>query len=78
MERPHHEDLVTDAERNIVRAMLRAAKFRTECIEWMAQSCPSVAAARAICNERRRTSPDVLQQREDALLAIPITREVSP
>jgi hypothetical protein len=52
--RTDDEDLVTDAERAMVRSMLIAAGHSPERAEWMAASCPSLTHARAVCNQDRR------------------------
>lgn len=54
MGRADHEDLVTDAERGMVQAMLLASGHRPSDADWMARSCPSMDIARAVCNQDRR------------------------
>ena len=55
LERTHHEDLMSEAERNLARAMLLAAGYAQQDVEWMAASCPSLERCREVCIERRRT-----------------------
>ena len=54
MGRTDHEDLVTDGERSMVRAMLLALGRTPYEADWMAASCPSMKLARNVCNQDRR------------------------
>ena len=45
---------MSESDKNLVRAMLRAARYPERDIGWMTDSCPSVQRCREVCGEHMR------------------------
>jgi len=53
MERPDHENFMSDIEQRQALAMLLSAGYTREQAKWMSASCPSIQRCKEVCGEKR-------------------------